>query len=205
MTATVVDLPLSADIRRYSKHRLSDWLRPWTIGLVLAAVLAGAAARIVYAVTYQPLYFGTGSYGPFTFDGFKPVSDGFATTRWLLVAKPGTRATFEYGIDNNGDDPVTIYDVPPDPYDPVALSMAWAPLTNERAVHKLPVVVPPHGVVELLVSIRKPACNGDGGMTIDSLTIHYRAFGFSHAIDEPLFGDAVAPIEVCWQDAHPRS
>jgi hypothetical protein len=199
MAATALEVPLSADVRRYSKHRLSDWVRPSTIGLLLVGVLAAAGARIGYAATYQPLSFGTGGYGPFTYDGFKPVSDGFATTRWLVVAKPGTTATFEYGIDNNGDDPVTIYDVPSSPDDFVAVSMAWASFRDERKVHKLPVVVPPHGVVELLLSIRKPVCPGNGmGATIDSLTIHYRAFGFSHIIEEPLFGTSVAPIEVCW-------
>jgi hypothetical protein len=199
VTATAVEAPLRADIRRYSKHQLSDWVRPFTIGLVLVAVLAGAGARIGYAATYQPLEFGSGGYGPFTADAFKPVSDGFETTRWLLVAKPGTTATFEYAIANNGDDPVTLYDVPPAPDDWIQTSMAWEPLRNGATVQKLPVVIKPHQSVELLYSIRKPSCAGEAGFTtLESVTLHYRAFGFSHTVEEPLQGWNVQPIVVCW-------
>jgi len=170
---------------------------PILMVMALVAICAIAVARVDYAVTYQPLRFGNGAYGPVS--GFEAVDDGFATTRWLLVAKAGATGTFEYGVYNDGDDPVTIYDVPQPTDDVVYTSMAWATMQDRDDVHKLPVVVPPHKTVELLFSVRKPPCPGNGvGMTIDSLVVHYRAFGVSHAVDLPLSGFSVAPIEVCW-------
>ena len=125
MAVTALEVPLRADVRRYRKDRLPAWVRPLTIGVLLVAVLAAAGARIHYAATYQPLQFGSGTYGPYGSAGWKGVSDGWEVTRLLLVAKPGTTATYQYGIVNTGDDPVTIYDVPNDPKDWIYTSMAW--------------------------------------------------------------------------------
>lgn len=190
----------SAGLDWWDNHGWPPVPLPILMVIVLVAVLAGGAARISYAATYQPLEIGTGAIGPATGEGFKPISDGFETTRWLLVAKPGTTATFEFGVYNNGSDPVTIYDAPQSPDDPVVISMAWAPFRDGVQPRRLPVVVRPHQLVELRLSIRKPTdCPGNGmGAEINSLTIHYGAFGFNHSIEAPMVGDGFAPIEVCY-------
>jgi hypothetical protein len=171
---------------------------PFVIGLLIVGVLAGAAVRIDYAARYQPIVFEGGSFGPAS-DGWKPVSDGFATTRWLLTAKPGTTSTFAYAITNSGADPVTIYDVPASPNDWIYESHGWSPVDEPYEVHQLPVVLHPHQAVEFLFSIRKPVCPGPGGRTeIGAIPIFYRAFGFSHMLLMPLSRDGMEPIEVCW-------
>lgn len=197
---TALEVPYRADIRRYSKHRLSDWVRPLTIGLLLVAVLAGAGARIGYAATYQPLDF-SGTFGPVTTQGWKSVSDGFAVTRMLLVAKTGTTATYEYGVQNQGDYPVTLYDVPDDPQNWIYTSLAWRPFQDyEGDGQKLPVVIKPHQIVELLFSVRKPACAPNTAETsIQGLVVHYRVFGFDHTLESPSGGgDLFPPIMLCW-------
>lgn len=205
MTVTALDEPYRAardhraGIEWWEDHGWPPLPLPLLIAVLLVAVLTVAAVRVNYAATYQPLYFGTGAVGPATFDLFKPVSDKFAVTRWLVIAKPGETATFEYGVENNGSDPVTIYDVPTSPDDYIYVSMGWESIREHGQHHALPVVVRPHETVELLLSIRKPACDPNGAdYTINHLLIHYRAFGFSHILDSPLYGNTTAPIEVCW-------
>jgi len=207
VAATSLDLPAWAD--RGNPPGINLWSRgawpripfPVLVAVLLVAVLGAASARIAYAATYQPLSFGGGSYGPFNGSGLKPLNDGFGTSRWVVVAKPGAMATFMYAIENDGDDPVTIYDVPDSPDDFIYTSMAWTPLEQfepDSTPHRLPVVVRPHQTIELLLSIRVPECAKDSGSyEINSLTIHSRAFGFSHTISLPLYGNTVEPIVSC--------
>ncbi|MDQ1684258.1 MAG: hypothetical protein QOC82_995 [Frankiaceae bacterium] len=196
MTTAALDRPRIDAVQWWRDHGWPPIPLPLVIGVLLVAVLAAAGARIDYAATYQPLQFG-GSFGPVTPDSLDAVSDGFDTTRWLVVGAPGAIATLEYGLRNTGSDPVTVYDVPSDPYDPVKLSMGWATL-RDPTPRALPVVIPPHGSVELLLSIRNPVCQPNGGhYSLDHLVVHYRAFGFSHTLDQPLYGFGMAPIEIC--------
>jgi len=111
VTVTSPEVRYRVDLGRWDRWR---WHIPWealpfVIPLLLIGVLAAAGARIAYAATYQPLTFDAGgAFGPVT--GLTPMTDGFATTRWLVTAKPGATATFAYTLTNSGSDPVTIYD-----------------------------------------------------------------------------------------------
>ncbi len=201
MAVTFLEVPFRADVvyRDRLRWRRPRWLLPVVISLLIVGVLGGSAARITYAATYQPLAFDSGDYGPQS-AGWKPVNDGFETTRWLLTAKAGATATFAYGIENRGSDPITIYDVPDAPGDWIYTSWRWAStLYYSPAIHRLPAVVAPHQTIELLYSIRKPACQPDTADTeINALVVHYRAFGFSHTLTAPMVGRTLEPIEVCW-------
>lgn len=198
MAVTSLEVPFRADLGRWSRWqwRIPRWALPVAMALVLIGVLATAAARIDYAVNYQPLTFDGGAFGPVT--GLTSVSDGFATTRWLLTAKPGTTGTFSYAITNSGSDPVTIYDVPQSRADWLYTSQAWAPAMDFTDSNKLPVVIPPHKAIQLLFSIRKPVCPSGGGTEIFGLTVRYRAFGFNRVVTLPLSGNLAQPIEVCF-------
>ena len=200
MTVTSPEVRYRVDLGRWDRWR---WHIPWealpfVIPLLLIGVLAAAGARIAYAATYQPLTFDAGgAFGPVT--GLTPMTDGFATTRWLVTAKPGATATFAYTLTNSGSDPVTIYDLPGDPDDFVRISYAWAPAFDYGPARKLPVVIPAGKAIQLLLSIRNPICHNDGGFySLDSLDVHYRAFGFSHVFEAPLSGRTLQPIEICW-------
>lgn len=199
MAVTSLEVPFRADVVHRQRHwRWPRWLLPFTIGLLVVGVLAGSAARIAYAATYQPLVFEGGSSGPVT-GGWKPVSDGFATTRWLLTAKPGTTATFEYAITNTGNDSVTLYAIPESPSDWLYTSYSWATVDDQSDAHPLPVVLHPHQAVEYLLSIRKPTtCSPGGGTTVNGLVVPVRAFGFTHTLAVPLWQIGAEPIEVCW-------
>jgi len=201
VTVTPAEVPYRVDLGRWDRWR---WHIPWealpfVIPLLLIGVLAAAGARIAYAATYQPLTFdATAMYGPVS--GLTEVSDGFETTRWLVTAKPGATATYTHTLTNTGPEAVTLYDVPDSPDDFVYTSYAWAPAFANGPAHKLPVVIPAGKAIQLLFSIRKPVCGPDGGATeIAGLTLHYRAFGFSHDLYMPLVGRDLQPFEVCWQ------
>lgn len=202
MAVTSLEVPLRADARRRTTwhFRLPRWALPALMALCLLGVLATAGARISYAANYAPLKFEGASFGPRT-AGFKPVGDGFATTRWLLTAKPGATATFQYGLTNSGSDPVTIYDVKEPPSDWLYMSYGWSSATvYGDDPHKLPVVLQPHQSIEFLLSIRQPPCALDTALTeIRALYIRYGAFGFTHDLIAPMVGEPLEPIEVCWQ------
>jgi hypothetical protein len=201
VAVTSLEVPFRADLGRWSRWQ---WRVPWralpvAIALLLLGVLAGAAARIDYAATYQPLTFeGGGMFGPVS--GLRPVNDGFETTRWLVTAKPGQSATFSYTLTNSGSDAVEIYDVPQASTDWIYMSYAWAPaLDTTGPPHKLPVVIPAHKSIQLLFSIRQPPCRADSARTeIGALVVRYRAFGFSHTIVSPMTGHGLEPVDVCW-------
>lgn len=201
MAVTALEVPFRADIRHYSKHRLSDWVRPLTIGLLLIAVLAVGVHRLTDVYGFQPFGAGSGGVGPRPFHGaVQTANDGLTDTQYVLQGVPGVTGMIEYPLGNNSDQDVRVLGLGSGS---LVTALHWSDLRDPFTTRSFPMTIKAHDSLTLMVTVTKPGFCGDGTFyAITGIPIRYEALGVTHTYVMPLsrgesINDGYLPIDLC--------
>lgn len=196
--AQLIDVPRRPE--RYGSRRTRVLLVILAV-VVSLAVASGVVLRYLDG-RYGPVEGGSFS-GPLSDHGLVFSKHGFS---YRLASTPGTTAKFVAMLDNNGSHSVDITSIePPSEVSDVRWSVYRSvPGGSAAGVNtpwrSFPATVPAHGMIRLLLTVHRPACNlnGPGGGVSSafdgSLLVNWRSLLRTHAT----FANVLPrPIPIC--------
>jgi hypothetical protein len=167
--------------------------------LLLVGVLAGAASRVAYVYSFQPIGAGSGGVGPTVWHGtVRIATDGLADTEYVLVGAPGSVGVIQYPLGNVSDKQVRVLGLGQGT--PIT-ALHWATMAEPYTPRSFPLTLKPHESFTLLVTVTKPACDPNTTWVANGIPLRYQALGVTHTyVLQPggSMSDENIPILLCF-------
>lgn len=202
-----VDDPTAAPHRnRWSRRR---WIVSLIAGVVAFVLVGAGIGWLIYINSYQPIgEAGFGQDAPTMRQNMKIITDHVGNYTYVAVGQPGTLATTDYTIANNGRFDIKIIGAGPND---LGLRLSWAPpiqLDAQRQAgappeypadaRPFPATISAHQPIQLFVTVPRGRCPNGGTYTLHSVPIRWQALGVHHVTMLSLASDSnFFPIALC--------